>query len=59
MKKAACLFINPLTALGFIEIAKQKELNSILHTSASSAVGRILIKLCKTKNINLISTVKE
>jgi NADPH2:quinone reductase len=59
MKKAACLFINPLTAISFLDIMKKKSLNSLIHTSGASAVGKILTKLCAKNNIKIINTVRR
>lgn len=59
MKKAACLFINPLTALSFIHIMKQNSYTSAIHTAGASAVGRIFTKLCVKNNFKIINTIRK
>jgi len=59
MKKASCLFINPLTALCFIDILKKNSCDSFIHTAGASAVGKILTKLAIRNNIRMINTVRK
>jgi NADPH2:quinone reductase len=59
MKKAACLFINPLTAFCFIDIMKKNNHKSVIHTAGASAVGRIFTRLCVKHNLRLINTVRK
>lgn len=59
MKKAACMFINPLTALCFIDIMKKANYSSAIHTAGASAVGRIFTKLCAKNQFKVINTVRK
>lgn len=59
MQKASCLFINPLTALCFIDILKKKSCDSFFHTAGASSVGKILTKLAKRHNMKVINTVRR
>ena len=59
MKLASCLFINPLTALSFIKIIKEKGFNNTIHTAGASALGKIFTRLCKINKINLINVVRK
>lgn len=34
--------VNPLTAIGFMDIAKQMGVKTIIHTAAASQLGRML-----------------
>ena len=45
-KVAASSFVNPLTALGFIETMKMENHSSLVHTAAASNLGQMLIKIC-------------
>ena len=56
----ACFaFVNPLTALSFIEIVKSKKLKTIAQNASCSALGLIMIKLCKENEIELINIVRK
>ena len=47
-EEAASSFVNPMTALGFIETMKLEGHQALVHTAASSNLGQMLIKICKT-----------
>ena len=42
----ASLFVNPLTALGFVETARSEGHKAIIHTAAASNLGQMLQKIC-------------
>jgi len=52
-------FINPLTAIKLIEIAKQRNAKAIIHTAASSNVGKWLTVLAKRENIFSIAVIRN
>lgn len=52
-------FVNPLTALAFIEIAKAGGHRSMIHTAAASALGKMLIRLANRENIDVICVVRR
>jgi len=52
-------FVNPLTALAFIDIAQARCAHSMLHTGAASQVGKMLIRLCNRYGIDLICVVRR
>jgi len=52
-------FVNPLTALAFIEIAQARCARSMLHTGGASQVGKMLIRLCNRYDIELICVVRR
>lgn len=57
--QAAMLIVNPITALSFINIAKKGKHKAIVNTAAASALGQILVKLCKQNGIELINIVRN
>ncbi len=59
MRKAACLFINPLTAFCFIDLMEKHNSKSAISTAASSVVGRIFTRLCEMEGYNLINTIRS
>lgn len=42
-----------------ISEAKRRNINSIIHTAAASALGRMLNKICKTEGITLLNIVRR
>lgn len=55
----AAMFVNPLTALGFVETAKREGHQAIVHTAAASNLGQMLQKICTTDGIPLINIVRS
>jgi NADPH2:quinone reductase len=58
-EEAASSFVNPMTALGFIETMKLEGHQALIHTAASSNLGKMLIKICKDDSIPLINIVRD
>ena len=56
---AASSFVNPLTALGFIETMKVENHKAIVHTAAASNLGKMLVKICKNDAIPLVNIVRS
>ena len=54
-----CNFINPLTVCGFIDTFKKNGHKAIVHTPASSALGKMLVRYCKANDIPLINIVRR
>ncbi len=51
--------VNPLTALGFMEIAKENNHKAIINNAAASALGRMVELLGKKDNIPVINIVRN
>ena len=58
-EEAASSFVNPMTALGFIETMKLEGHKALIHTAAASNLGQMLIKICKTDSVPLINIVRN
>jgi NADPH:quinone reductase-like Zn-dependent oxidoreductase len=56
---AASMFVNPLTALGFVETARHEGHKAIIHTAACSNLGQMLQKICLADGIPLINIVRS
>src|SRR6056297_2200002 len=48
----ASSFVNPMTALGFVENAKMDGQRAIVHTAAASNLGQMLIRICAEDGID-------
>lgn len=55
----AGLFINPLTALGFLETARLQGHRAIVHTAAASNLGQMLVRLCQKDGVGLVNIVRR
>ena len=55
----ASMFVNPLTALGFVETMRMEGHKAIVHAAAASNLGQMLQKLCLQDGIPLINIVRS
>lgn len=55
----ASMFVNPLTALGFVETARREGHTAIVHTAAASNLGQMLQKICLIDEIPLVNIVRS
>lgn len=55
----ASMFVNPLTALSFVETARSEGHTAIVHTAAASNLGQMLQKICLADGIPLINIVRS
>lgn len=55
----AAMFVNPLTALGFVETARAEGHKAIVHTAAASNLGQMLQKICLKDGIPLVNIVRS
>jgi len=57
--EAASSFVNPLTALAFIETMKMENHTAIVHTAAASNLGQMLVKICISDDVPLVNIVRK
>ena len=57
--EAASSFVNPLTALSFIETMKMENHTALVHTAAASNLGQMLVKICRGDGIPLVNIVRK
>lgn len=55
----ASMFINPLTALGFVETMRREGHKAIIHTAAASNLGQMLQKICLQDGVPLVNIVRS
>jgi NADPH2:quinone reductase len=58
-REAASCFVNPLTALGFVETMRMEGHKAIIHTAAASNLGQMLNRICLNDGIDLINIVRK
>jgi NADPH:quinone reductase-like Zn-dependent oxidoreductase len=55
----ASMFVNPLTALGFVETMRAEGHKAIVHTAAASNLGQMLNKICLADGVPLVNIVRS
>lgn len=55
----ASSFVNPMTALGFVENARADGQGAILHTVGASNLGQMLNRICQEDGIALVNIVRK
>jgi len=58
-EEGASAFVNPMTALGFVENAKADSQDAILHTVGASNLGQMLTRICNEDGIGLVNIVRK
>jgi hypothetical protein len=58
-EEGASCFVNPLTALGFVETMRAEGHSAIIHTAAASNLGQMLVKICAADGIALVNIVRS
>jgi NADPH:quinone reductase len=58
-KEGASCFVNPLTALSFVETLREEGHTAMVNTAGASNLGQMLVKLCAAEGIKLISIVRK
>jgi NADPH:quinone reductase-like Zn-dependent oxidoreductase len=58
-KDGASSFVNPLTALSFIETMRMEGHTAIVHTAAASNLGQMLNRICQADGVDLVNIVRK
>lgn len=58
-EQGASMFVNPLTALGFVETARTEGHRAIIHLAAASNLGQMLQRICRADGVPLINIVRS
>ena len=59
LKQAAAAYINPITAVGQLEILEKHDSKWFVADAAASALNKMLIKLARTKGYESIGIVRR
>lgn len=59
LEQGAMSAVNPLTAMAFLEIAKEGKHKTIVQTAAASALGQMVNRLCQSEGIQVINIVRR
>jgi NADPH:quinone reductase-like Zn-dependent oxidoreductase len=58
-QQGASCFVNPLTALGFVQTMKREGHTALVHTAAASNLGQMLHRICRQDGIGLVNIVRK
>lgn len=58
-EQAASSFVNPMTALGFVETMKLEGFTGLVHAAAASNLGQMLVKICLEDKVPLVNIVRS
>ena len=58
-EQAASCFVNPMTALGFMETRDMEGQKALVHTAAASNLGQMLLRLCQADDVPLVNIVRS
>lgn len=58
-REGASCFVNPLTALSFIETMRLEGHTAIVHTAAASNLGQMLNRICQADGVDIVNIVRK
>jgi NADPH:quinone reductase-like Zn-dependent oxidoreductase len=58
-EQGASSFVNPMTALGFVETMRMDGFTGIVHAAAASNLGQMLVRICQEDNVPLVNIVRS
>ena len=58
-RDGASWYVNPMTALGFVETMRQEGHTALVHTAAASNLGQMLNRICRADGIGLVNIVRS
>jgi NADPH:quinone reductase len=58
-RDGASWYVNPMTALGFVETMRQEGHTALVHTAAASNLGQMLNRICLADGIGLVNVVRS
>ncbi len=58
-EQGAAAFVNPLTALSFVEAMRREGFTALVHTAAASNLGQMLVRICQADGVPLVNIVRS
>lgn len=58
-EQGASCFVNPMTALGFVETMRLEGHKALVHTAAASNLGQMLNRICLDEQVPLVNIVRS
>ncbi len=58
-EQGASSFVNPMTALGFVETMRAEGFTGLVHAAAASNLGQMLVRICQEDDVPLVNIVRS
>lgn len=58
-EQGASSFVNPMTALGFLETMRAQGFTGLVHAAAASNLGQMLVRICREDGVPLVNIVRS
>lgn len=58
-EQGSMMLVNPMTAMAFIQLAREGKHRAIVNNAAASSLGKMLVRLTKSRGIPLINIVRK
>ncbi|MGX7894762.1 zinc-binding dehydrogenase [Tsuneonella sp. HG222] len=58
-EQGASSFVNPMTALGFVETMRMEGFTGLVHAAAASNLGQMLVRICAEDKVPLVNIVRS
>ncbi|WP_439648345.1 zinc-binding dehydrogenase [Croceibacterium aestuarii] len=58
-EQGASSFVNPMTALGFVETMRKEGFTGLVHAAAASNLGQMLVRICAEDGVPLVNIVRS
>jgi len=58
-EQGSMMLVNPMTAMAFIQVAREEKHRAIINNAAASSLGKMLIRLALRQGIPLINIVRK
>ncbi len=58
-EQGSMMLVNPMTAMAFIQLAREGKHRAIVNNAAASSLGKMLIRITKSRGIPLINIVRK
>ncbi|MDF3820773.1 zinc-binding dehydrogenase [Leptospira sp. 96542] len=59
LDEGSSFFVNPMTAWAMVDKCQKENHPAMIQTASASALGKMVVRLCKEKNIPLINVVRK
>jgi NADPH:quinone reductase len=58
-EQGASFFVNPITAIGFVELVTKDRARAVVISAAASQLGKMMIRLFQNRRVTVIATVRK
>lgn len=59
MEQGSMMLVNPMTAMAFIQLAREGKHRALVNNAAASSLGKMLVRLSESRGIPLINIIRK